>query len=499
MRKVLQLLVMVVGLCAPWLSTDALAACTGGSPNWTSSPDRTSVAACISNASNGDTINVTSGSATWSGRIAVTKSVSIIGAGAGSTVISSGGFTIGVDGCPGAAPRISGFTFNSSVGSYTFAIYCSVGWRIDHNTITYGGASDMLYAVGFPSAGVEGLFDNNTVTYGRIVYYGEAVQGTTGAGMHRWAEPLDIGTSKAIYVEDNTINWPNGSSGSYLNHLDGNFGCRYVARFNRVNNGRFEAHALQGDNSRACRMWEIYNNTMTTSGTPSYRPFLIRGGTGAIFHNTTDGGFSGSNTIHLDNPRSHQNDVVSQMGSWGACDDIVDTPKIDGHATGGEGYLCRDQIGSSTDASLWNGTTAGPAQAKYAAAVWRNIRTDTSSEIGVEINCVGDSTQCTRQRTKHIVESRDYYTYRSSFNGTAGIGEGPLSARPATCTTGVMYWATDQGEWNARNAGPDGQMYRCVAANTWSLHYVPFAYPHPLQNGASMTSPAPPANVRIIR
>src|SRR5438034_8348679 len=45
-----------------------------------------------------------------------------------------------------------------------------------------------------------------------------------------------------------------------------------------------------------------------------------------------------------------------------------------------------------------------------------------------------------------IQENRDYYNQKNPFDGTAGVGVGPLAGRPKTCTPGVAYWATDQGE-----------------------------------------------------
>jgi len=68
------------------------------------------------------------------------------------------------------------------------------------------------------------------------------------------------------------------------------------------------------------------------------------------------------------------------------------------------------------------------------------------------------------------------------FNGTAtiGFGHGTLANRPTTCTTGVGYWATDQGNWNQSGSGGQGQLYVCTATNTWTLSYTPYTYPHPL-------------------
>ena len=89
----------------------------------------------------------------------------------------------------------------------------------------------------------------------------------------------------------------------------------------------------------------------------------------------------------------------------------------------------------------------------------------------------------------HIKPNRDYYDAVSNsaqtsvtipFNGTTGMGFGTLANRPITCSTnttelggGVGYFATDQG--------PLGTLYRCAATNTWTVHYTPYTYPHPLQ------------------
>lgn len=82
-----------------------------------------------------------------------------------------------------------------------------------------------------------------------------------------------------------------------------------------------------------------------------------------------------------------------------------------------------------------------------------------------------------------LVENRDYYKETASFNGTVGVGVGVRASRPATCTTGVAYWSTDQGgNWHTTNGtANDGTLDVCTATNTWTnAVYTPYTYPHPL-------------------
>jgi hypothetical protein len=356
-----------------------------------------------------------------------------------------------------------------------------------------------VFVGGSPTFDSQGLFDHNEFLNGSIVVFGN--DGNDNGGL-QWSEPLDLGTARAIYIEDNTFTFQ-AQSGSFPGSLDANHGSMVVFRFNTNVGGRLEQHSLQGDNQRGVRKWEFYGNTFTNPDFQNFRPMFIRAGTGMVFHNTHDGQFL-SNEIDIDNARSSEDSISSQVASFGMC---TGTSRADGNTSGQQGYPCRDQLGRSTDASLWSNYAAtGPAQAFQPAYFWRN--TQPSGEIGVNRSCeTTGNASCTRQNTFHILPDRDYYTYAAGFTGTSGVGEGPLANRPSTCTTGVAYWATDQGSWNTSTSNPfglqangaDGRLDVCTSTNTWTDgYYVPYTYPHPLQGGAA-PSQAAPTILRVIR
>ncbi len=113
--------------------------------------------------------------------------------------------------------------------------------------------------------------------------------------------------------------------------------------------------------------------------------------------------------------------------------------------------------------------------------------------------------------TGRTIANRDWYTDGSNgkphaqtsptspFNGTSGVGFGTLANRPTSCTPQVGYFATDQGNWNqSGNGSGQGVLYVCTATNTWTQHYTPYTYPHPLDSNSSgsLQGPGAPGNLQ---
>jgi hypothetical protein len=243
---------------------------------------------------------------------------------------------------------------------------------------------------------------------------------------------FNYGGANNFYWEDNIM------TGNSTFHYGGH-GGRYVARFNTYtfNSGTWEVvwdmHGNQPSGVYATMGCELYGNTVSLAGGTSVVDH--RGGECMIFDNT----------------------VTGSTGTW--------------------------QVREEYDDSIDPTTNPEP---EHVSNSYYFLNT-----VNGNYQAISESQDCCNA----IAENQQFWNYKTSFNGTVGVGSGLLSARPSTCTTGVGYWATDQGEWNSKHSGPDGQLYRCTSPNTWALYYRPLTYPHPLRTNSMV---APPTNLSAV-
>lgn len=295
-----------------------------------------------------------------------------------------------------------------------------------------------------------------------------------------------------------------------------------------------EAHSVQSMN-RATQRWEIYNNVLDNQGGQTYYPFRLRGGTGIVANNLILGKWTNFG-IALDNVRSRADywgthkggdessilsdssasfasmyfvgslvknttagsECISTSGTqttmsctltggtrqrWNNGDAYrITRPALaairpcDGRSAWDgnfdeTGWPCRDQIGRGHDEVLWRHDPAGPyRQVLMPAYAWNNKRLNG---VEVEFEVIKDSElDVINDSQRHIKSERDYYNFTDSFDGTKGVGRGPFSSRPATCTVNTAYFAT--------NVGDMGTLYKCTARNTWTAYFEPAPCPHPL-------------------
>lgn len=594
------------------------AQCTGASPTWNSTPDQASLSSCVSKASAGDTINVSAGTVTWStAGIATSKAISIIGAGANSTIIND---AIPTSGNPcsifrftpsvvGSLTRISGMTLQPASGvtkvcaAFTVQGTCTLtgcpNLRVDHMTfsgwatVTKSGNSYGLSGVG----DMFGVLDHNTINgdQGTYLHFVEINHGSyLGQGLYgdsSWSQPDSYGSGNFMFFENNTFNFSScceneGDAGG----LQTRGGSRVVVRFNTFNPGLYNSNTWHGTETggrpRGGRNFEMYANTVTCVGSViggshygcsnfigarsgtglgwgnrinmnslqfgefiSFTTYRIAGninwgacdGSGA--YDTNDGKTYYSGTVGSFNSTTNTITVADNPGwaanQWipnGAPYSVHDATKGNGTeitsngsntlvvvaGTGGPGSwtpvagdtiqilratVCMDQAGGRGNGALLSGLNTNPNlanpigpsnQALSPAYFWANPFTG-----GTPSGYIGTN-------TARVVRNRDWYqdnlnqiaqsSPTSPFNGSSGTGYGTLANRPATCTAGTAYWATDQGTWNTTgttipgvSSSTQGELFICGATGWPTLpSYVPYTYPHPLVNGSSGTAGNPP-------
>jgi hypothetical protein len=492
-----------------WLlaSSQAGADCTGSSPTWNSTADQASLESCLGKRGlqSGDTINVAPGTITLSARVNGPKGkcVKLVGAGIGKTILSrpesmADAHSLYLFTTPGCVTEVTGFTFDANndlqpVGSSVLTIDSGSSqgvsnFHVHHNAfININRRGLRLLARGVIASG---LVDSNTFSAGN----GKSAQAIWGNNCSNHADDAsnavmnvarDWGGPLAIYVEDNTFTATAEQDGS----LDGYSCGRVVQRYNDLHGWNLGSHGTDG-NRRGTTHQEYYGNSLsgdTIAGrSQSGRIAHIRSGNVIMFDNRIASSVPGTISILMyrvcdlmktcDRAR---NWVYSSCAvtAWGGPNER--DGRLGGSAAYSarpKGYPCLDQVGWVFDQQAGQGGTF-TRQPSYA---WNNIR--NGANVPITLSNAGPLSE-----TDWFLEDYDFFNQSESFKGTAGIGRGPIGARPSCSTDYVAYWATDEGEWNSTNgSAPDGKMYVCLSG-VWTARYggnatgLPYVYPHPLR------------------
>lgn len=447
---------------------------------------QTDVQSAISAAVDGDTVSLPSNTTcTWSSAVSFgNKNITLMSNGTTTLIdgLASHPFNTAMITIASQNKyfRITGLNLVQGANASGYGLIFSSGtttqFRIDHNTFKDASPGCSRF---FWITGVYGLIDHNTLN---VTQCSAGVQGitTNGNGDSDWLKPLTLGTTNAIYIENNTFNFSHLNDGA----MDSYSGSRVVFRNNTVIGTNLGWHGYDSGGHRSPHSYEIYNNVFTS---PSYSIFVglnNRGGTGVVYSNTWDANYQADmylsyyrsccdsayyESIGINNPSAYCSSNVYNPILTGYVTDATTTPHGYGRCNGtnpldqngdATGYPCKDQIGFSTI------DTSGT---EYSMPLyqWLNTRGGSAASF---INNTSNVFGCSSpSMSDHVKVNRDYYNYTAAFDGTVGTGSGLLSSRPATCTTGVGYWATDQNK-----------LYKCTATNTWTAYYQPFTYPYPL-------------------
>jgi hypothetical protein len=502
---------------------EARAACSGSGTSWSCSAGSTvaQVQTAVNSASDGATITFAGGSYSWGSGIALSnsKGVSLIGAGIGASVVTvTGTPVIYMDTLSGNNTkkyRISGFTFQNASGMaiWFYGAGTLNNMRIDHNAFSNFSTGSIALFFGEVSTPAKFLvlIDHNTFT-GANNFMGMKVLGTNSPDL--WAASVR-GTPNNVFLEDNKFDFGSASDlGSGC--IDAWNSSAVVFRFNTTRNCLVTAHGTTHGGGTV--NFEAYGNTLQRQGGDSTwsdgTRLIHHQGSGeiTIWGNTfVHGGTISDSAISVTHYRSAPPGTAGYDSSLGQCNG---SSSLDGNTSPSGtfyGWPCWMQPGRAPAGGAPRYGVLSPIY------TWMNVDASGGAIVPVAIDNPWGTTN--PSVSTHIKANRDYYDAVSAsaqsspsnpFSGSSGMGFGTLANRPTSCTHttapngenggGVAYWATDQGEWNSTHAGPDGQLYRCSATNTWTVAYVPFPYPHPLQSGsADVQAPSAPSNVRIIQ
>ncbi len=450
---------------------------------YTTDGSQADVSAAIAHASAGDTVSMPAGSFTWGTGatfVALNKAITLTGAGAASTTIN---FDPTSPNGQNAMIRISAkvhvrdFKIVGYVNCPPFSIA----------TVDFGRISGITYDPGLAPNGAyfciiaygNGLFDSCNITGGA----GNA-ELIFGRGYpESWQTATSLGAQyDNVFIEDCVFN---GSG--YV--CDANSNARFVVRYCTINGPiKIDGHGLASNSpARGVRHMEVYGNTWT-SNYEFTTAIEMRGGSGMLFDNRTINQVASKNWFYLTD--------YGYTGQWSNFGNTYQTPV---------NYPVKDQIGVGIDPKvaasepmyLWNNRAASAKDAGSASLDWVLTWKDIpQAAIDLYRSQTGNPA-ATFTMQDVIKADRDYFkhTHGAVFNGTSGVGIGTkaqmLAISPAADKVGVGFWVTDEGEWNALQAGADGQLYTWNGT-TWVLKYTPFSYPHPLRRAA------PPSNLRLV-
>jgi PKD repeat protein len=406
------------------------------------------VQAAIATAKAGDTVVVPNGTVTWGSQLYITKGITLKAASVGGVTIIAGfeGKNWGSDNflirfqpqdpANNKTFRLSGFKLDCNnkvdaillVNTSTTEEINQV--RIDHNEIS--NLQTDINARYLETDGlIWGVADNNIFHNDDTdaVYRTWQALGYNG-GQSIWQNhPFNFGSEKQFYFEDNTFYTKNilvgcGGGGRYcLRHND-----IIVKRNSIITVYMFDLHGNMGSGQNwggiGC---ELYDNRIDM-GNNGLNLIDARGGKALIYNNT-----------------------ISNLGQYQSVY-----------------YQVREEYNDSLNPPAKHSVSGQP---QYVSETYFfNQVINGSKPLPPNVNV---TQTIDYGGSEGIVPREDfnYFREKASFDGSSGVGVGPVSQRPAYCSKeGVVWWATDENK-----------LYRWHNG-TWELYYTPYTYPHPLRN-----------------
>ena len=365
------------------------------------------IQSAINLAEDGDMVLVPEGECVWTSNVIIpeTKGISLIGAGASNTLITLNGGYLYLRTNPTNSPvRVSGFSFIGTSSDTGIKINDgengSKNWRIDHCIFSRESSNG---AAIFVDGWTWGLIDNCNFSNWRALFVqhrhiGENFDTSGRYGTYSWTQPITIGGSDAVYVENCTFYRSDG--GQFNDHR---YGARLVVRYNNLSNAVISSHSGCTNGGRNSRWFEVYENILDGEVSPRTHPYFL-----AIWHRSVNGVVFNNSIVNYYRAVQFDYEMACRdncIGVWINYGNPVDQ------------YPGLDQIGVGQDSGL--GNSQATDEAKFWA--WSNILNDLPVNASARNTC--------ENSLNLIQEGRDYFHY-APLNYIPYIYPHPLSVAP---------------------------------------------------------------------
>jgi hypothetical protein len=340
----------------------------------------------------GDTIAIPIGTFTWTTGVAITKAITLQGAGVGLTIIKDdvqSGSLISFALQSNLTSRLTGIEFqdggrtayNSTPGFIHVDGSNTDGsqFRLDHcKTYLVNGNID-------PDT-VIGVADHNDFTClpgrGFFTLFGNHWNGVEG-GDSSWVDPCNFGSSQFFFIEDNTFTNTDTVYQAFAS--DAYNGARFVFRHNTMVGMIIGDHGTESHGrGRGSRCYEVYNNTMNGNNV-NIGVIQARSST-VLVHDNNITNYWGYPNPYL---RLEPYRCFFPFSPWGGADATnvwdVNSPTVffKGTAAGNSSRLTVTASGANWTTNQWVGytlrrtTNLGGSTAQN----WSEIRSNTSNVI----------------------------------------------------------------------------------------------------------------------
>jgi hypothetical protein len=507
------------------------------------------VATAISNASDGDTVTVPAGTATWSSQLTITKHITLQGAGVGQTIINDNSPKTGSNPhlllaqLNGDTPlfRLTGFEFDggatvvaqdygsgllefqggSTAAENPLVVGITSQFRFDHCKL------NKLVGVGMTFRNVIGVVDHvewidcgktnpTTSSYwggwqAAIVYHRN--WGGQDWGHGAWADDSAWGSNKFLFFED--CSFTGIERNQIFPDIDAFSGARFVVRNCTFKDSDSGGHGTESE-GRGTRAKEVYNNIFTSSVTGKASNQL-RSGTMLIHDNQY------TNFVHAQNLKAYR---VYAPKLWGYADGKNPYDENGGFITSGT-HTGLNGVRTLTDAnntflSSYTGSSEGvhyivknlnqpvvkDGVTIYAQSFIESVTAHTINDGGTDATVLNWNTG----------DHYEIWTVKTCLD-QPGQGKGLLLVSAPPLVAGgppqpamwpqAGYPREPIYSWNnVNNLGaqmdvqpvePGIMAGRDFINGTPKPGYTPYTYPHPLTGAsATNTAPSPPTNLRVV-